>query len=1267
MENANSHEDRQSNNVDVNNGNSTENFQKFVYELFEKNGVLNDLRAYLRGHIINVLKSVHTGESHMSQKHFTQRLELTFQAINMLIVEYLLCMDFNYSLSVFITEIPLANMVFDLAKSLLESGNDNSIKGLRFQDSDVWCILNCLGIKCDSESASDVIDMYKKEQHTSLLLCILKCILLYQKQAKYFEEVNTSEVSIASSGSYPVSKQRKSVSYSCKHHAFCKGCQLRTKTIQRKYKRKKLQIYKSVKRTSKSKGSAENFLKNMDVMERSIMDEMFEQLKTVYETEVEMVRAEEEKKIKRTLANHALLLQKRYNEMEESFKAREAELENNVQEKKKFLWGLARSLREQHSNMSNAMKAVKRETERLTAKEESLKQQILEAEQTLKKRGDEMQSQISNELIILEGHLNSMKRERDMIEREKSELKKLKELCDSNTKINTDYVKEREELHSHCDLLRDQLLMLKEFMASTKLEPKCVIERGVMTDARPIYNITMNNDQELERNVKSDDGIRTPNQVINDLRKPKTVNFDQRKSFRNETAIEVAAASFSSEASEERDLMLLLREENKRLMAFSEQQREHIDELAREQVRLRSELAASRLASPRPRTAPAVMPTSNFCTLQGDRRNSMGLRKGAGEEVSLFDTAQPHILRPGDVLPFVGVLTDRHADSRRHLVNQWRSLRRRFSPHRGLNQRPTPVSPHAGTSRKDDVQEASPAVESISPQPKISANDQFLNSLINENNRKATSHPEPTLETNKTREKSPKYVLREAKQKLRNKESVRHQTSVTLREKSPNSMLREAKLRLRKLEIEAEAVEKSYMDFRRRRSEANNEDLRLTTDKALDEIDQNLYLQYNSSFHKQHKNINTKDENKYVEVTKEALKKDFDKYLRNYQTKYNFMEHFANKNTTAVRVKPIPNSYFNLDKELDDGNRIQNNSKIQNVNYLEAPLTEFRKLYHNPKPLKQVRTDNSKSKSPIIDRYEIKQNKTENTQFRTPSDICIDRNAEIISYPEIKERAELKECTENKMVDSKTKEHINETSVTTDDDLSAKQIHDDLNLNSNRNILKVEVESVTQTRNIKTLDSQDNLMIIVESSIDTKELITSQDDITKHAPMTIVLSPKINSPRKPVDIELDKNIIINEIKDLSLAEHSARTIKSKSPDESIKSPRTEEFLTRLNENYEEQSPDKFITSPSPEPAAHHPKNDALNAIFQTEPAKDASSINIGLVNSEDGLESLNKTDEYQKDYSDNFSADVDNYNSHSMLDNSPISLPKTSEDDNFWD
>ena len=46
----------------VENTDSADSFQSFIYELFEKNGILNDLRAYLRGHIINVLKSAQTGK-----------------------------------------------------------------------------------------------------------------------------------------------------------------------------------------------------------------------------------------------------------------------------------------------------------------------------------------------------------------------------------------------------------------------------------------------------------------------------------------------------------------------------------------------------------------------------------------------------------------------------------------------------------------------------------------------------------------------------------------------------------------------------------------------------------------------------------------------------------------------------------------------------------------------------------------------------------------------------------------------------------------------------------------------------------------------------------------------------------------------------------------------------------------------------------------------------------------------------------------------------
>lgn len=36
-------------------------FQMFMYELFDKNGIINDLRAYLRKHIVDLLKSSQKG------------------------------------------------------------------------------------------------------------------------------------------------------------------------------------------------------------------------------------------------------------------------------------------------------------------------------------------------------------------------------------------------------------------------------------------------------------------------------------------------------------------------------------------------------------------------------------------------------------------------------------------------------------------------------------------------------------------------------------------------------------------------------------------------------------------------------------------------------------------------------------------------------------------------------------------------------------------------------------------------------------------------------------------------------------------------------------------------------------------------------------------------------------------------------------------------------------------------------------------------------
>lgn len=161
--------------------------------------------------------------------------------------------------------------------------------------------------------------------------------------------------------------------------------------------------------------------------------------------------------------------------------------------------------------------------------EESLKTQLAEAEQVLRRRGEEMRSQISNELIILETHLNSMKTERENINRERSELDHLKALCDNKKKCTTINKTDSDDLKPHYDLLKDELSILKKYIETTRLEPKCVIERSTMTELSDVtskLNIVLNNGRDVDY-MKSDESRVGNSHVVNDLTKSKNVNFSQ--------------------------------------------------------------------------------------------------------------------------------------------------------------------------------------------------------------------------------------------------------------------------------------------------------------------------------------------------------------------------------------------------------------------------------------------------------------------------------------------------------------------------------------------------------------------------------------------------------------------------------------------------------------------------------------------------------------------------------------------------------------------
>nr|XP_026501267.1 uncharacterized protein LOC113404562 [Vanessa tameamea] len=1200
---------------------SADEFQKFIHNLFENNGVLNDLRAYLRGHIVNVLQKAEKGES-LCQKNFTQRLELTFQAMNILIAEYLLRLEFKYTLSVFTSEIPLSNMVFKFANALLKS-TDSALSGLRFGENDIWSILNYLGIKCDSEHASKIVEIYKNQADSSLLWCILKCIPMYQKPKH--QKVNSSEESQSCSAKSDDSLENVAKnphtngSNKCEHFTFCKSCQSRVSRLREKYKRKKIKVDENSKSMEVNNPNVPTFMQNIGILEKSMIDEMFQQLKTVYDAEMDMIRDEKEKKIKRSIANHALQLQKYREELEQSFCARRSELTHSAQRRQRFLCELARRL-------ALAQKHLAQE-------EEKLKIQMQEAEKTLVKKGEEMRHQISDELAILQSHLETVKKEREDVNRERVELDNLKQIYNNINILKEGNSKANEDLISNYNLLRDEVVTLRKYIEANKLST-CLVERGTVTDFGDGAKSLMNN--ENGGGCKSDDERLKVNQVVNDFKKRKNVNFNQSNIEDPCGEVNRQRSPVSTDIKSDIDNVTIqqLRDENERLKIFSRQL--SANEIAtpwRVVHKCRSAAGAAGGEAVAPAAARAAQVTLWFRLYV-----RVALRRGRSvDRVPDELGVQSRVLCPGDVIPFIGVVGNRQRDDNRRFLNQWRSLSRQPVAD-------VPVQPNTSTI--------------ITENTEVSSNGQTEESSPHDICEKSSLFKVASPVNSKIQEKSSKSVTKEAKQTLRDKTVL----SSAVSDKSSDATIREAKLRLRKLEIEAEAVEKSYLDYRIRQTELSKE----KTNSILDDV-KKIGTKKTNSLKKLDENSNVSDKFVY-KGSPEAIKKDFDKYFKEYQRTNDKKSHIQNIYSVIEKIKPIPEYYLH-----------KNENDTNNINYLETPLMEFRKLYQTQKPkinklknynhlntemdtseqaitsnVKKVTSDtqtdsniqpdngdenvdahkanlpfgneidipkniNKKQIKILEDNFDNKQNLQEvYTDNIEDFEHETSKNNETklpLKIDNQKSEADEKNKTQDKVV-IEMDEHKSNVEVEKENLVKAIEIieqktnkeieHEEIKKEI-KNLLMVEVENVCATTNIKVTESDQDLLVVVQSSVDSKELVLREIDKEKiSTQMTILVSPKSD---------------INEVEDKT---------NNLSPE-----------LAKLTDN------------------------DALNSIYHTD---------VNVMSSTDMPLGLNKIDfigdieRGSPDYPDDFSADVDNYNSQSDYGkNSPISLPKTSEDDSFWD
>lgn len=294
---------------------------------------------------------------------------------------------------------------------------------------------------------------------------------------------------------------------------------------------------------------------------------------------------------------------------------------------------------------------------------------------------------------------------------------------------------------------------------------------------------------------------------------------------------------------------------------------------------------------------------------------------------------------------------------------------------------------------------------------------------------------------------------------------------------------------------------------------------------------------------------------------------DLEKFLTRYQNDLDIgQSHFKNKNTAAEVIKPIPEVFSEVNKNMHAAKQ----------DYLAKPLSEFRKFYYS-------KSDRQAEESFLDSQLDTSSPDNQREELQ-------DRLSEIEKATHAKER-ELEILEQNL---SKIYNLQDEPTKEIDDRSSKKTKGDD---DHDNNLLRVEIEAT----------ENENDVLLVESSVDSRAMSRKESCNDRLSPqMTIIVSPK--------DLE------------------------------------------KKHEKSERSSPS--------EQEPHLTRKDVINAILNA--AKDSLSNDLPLP-----LEAGNDQDSVidQDEYADDFSADVDNYNSKAETDrdmDSRVSLPKTSEDE-FWD
>ncbi|PNF21738.1 hypothetical protein B7P43_G10351, partial [Cryptotermes secundus] len=344
------------------NGLSAAEFQRRLYNWFENQGLLDELRTHLRQQMTTALRVTSLRPS--PSRHLKSRLSPKIQAINMLVAEFLLQQNHHYTLSVFTSEVPLLRSMPEFKKSRIQisAGTDTVGESIpHFHHQDVKDIMEILGLPLDTELGNGIYHQYRdNSENVALLTCILQNTLRALNSKSHtggntFPDLN---------GTGPIKGNENNV---------------------------KSKDEDSNKESSSTKRLADLYNAEMqEVLYQSRLKsqhikQLQEEIRRFQDCEVERIRKEEEAKYKKELVGRESQIQadacrreeeitRKLKDAEDRLARQRQDLDDDLQVKEKQLSELATQLQDQRSEVALKLQQVEERAEELKCRESTIEE-----------------------------------------------------------------------------------------------------------------------------------------------------------------------------------------------------------------------------------------------------------------------------------------------------------------------------------------------------------------------------------------------------------------------------------------------------------------------------------------------------------------------------------------------------------------------------------------------------------------------------------------------------------------------------------------------------------------------------------------------------------------------------------------------------------------------------------------------------------------------------------------------------------------------------